>query len=54
MLKSTFLKEKYQQLSVKELKLSPAAVYFFRFLNEYAKSRDIKNEVNVYTVDDSL
>lgn len=55
MFKLTFLREKYHQLSTKELdKLSPTAFYFFRFLIEFVKSRDIKNEVNVYAVDNSL
>ena len=40
MLKLTFLREKHQQLSTKELdKLSSIAFYFFRSLNKFAKSK---------------
>ena len=54
MLRLTFLREKNQQLSTKEpnkLLLSLTVFYFFRFLNESAKLRGMKNKVNVYTTD---
>ena len=57
MLRLTFLREKNQQLSTKEpnkLLLSLTVFYFFRFLNESAKLRGMKNKVNVYTTDNSL
>ena len=47
MLKWTFQRNKYLKLTQKELnQLSDTAFYFFRFLDEFAKSKDIK--INVY------
>ena len=34
--------------------ISRHSFFFFRFLDEFAKSKDIKNNVNVYTKDDPL
>ena len=34
--------------------ISRHSFFFFRFLDEFAKSKDIKNNANVYTEDDPL
>lgn len=55
MLKRTFQRNKYLKLTQKGLnQLSDTAFYSFRFLDEFSKSKDIKNNVYVYTVDDPI
>ena len=55
LIKWTFKGDKYLTLTQKELnELSRTAFSFFRFLNEFAKSKEVGKRVHVYIVDNPL
>lgn len=48
LIKWTFKGDKYLTLTQKELnELSRTGFYFFRFLNKFAKSKDVGNRVHI-------